>query len=318
MIRKIERDQLAAEIASLEAMLQSLPANDPVGRLGFESRLRELRARLETLTSDEERRAAVALYFGGEPVIGSRGIRADFGSTMIATYQDLVAKVWATLQGGTLPLRGQIRDRDAAQLHITSLVHGSVGFLLEEIDERGEPLFPTPVKEATHKVTEYMEQFTAEDDQPFNRMVEEINPRIFASLREFFRCVHKEHAVFRVVEGETDRTFDERAIERAYTRAETTEIAEEEITVEGELIGVVPYARRFEFRTLPRDELISGKVAESFSQAYLERIHRERIVGQKWQAVLQKRETRKPGRLVESFILLEIKELHPPDESKTD
>lgn len=318
MIRKIERDQLAAEIASLEAMLQALPTNDPVGRLGFESRLRELRARLEAVTADEERRAAVALYFGGEPVIGSRGIRADFGSAMIATYQDLVAKVWATLQGGALPLRGQIKDRDAAQLHITSLVHGSVGFLLEEIDERGEPLFPSPVKEATHKVTEYMEQFTAEDDQPFNRMVEEINPRIFASLRDFFKWMHKEHAVFRLVEGETDRSFDEGAIERAYTRAEATEIEEEDIPVEGELIGVVPYARRFEFRTSPGNELISGKVAESFSEAYLERIHRERIVGQKWQAVLRKRETRKPGRLIESFILLEIRELHNTNERNHD
>lgn len=60
------------------------------------------------------------------------------------------------------------------------------------------------------------------------------------------------------------RAFDQGAIERAYTRVEATEIQEEEIPVEGELIGFVPYARRFEFRTDPGNELISGKVAESF------------------------------------------------------
>lgn len=44
-------------------------------------------------------------------------------------------------------------------------------------------------------------------------------------------------------------------------------------------IGVVPYGRRFAFRTQPLNELISRKVAESFSGAYLERIHQEQLVG---------------------------------------
>jgi hypothetical protein len=315
MIRKIERDQLAAEIASVEALARTLPPNDPVGRLGFEARLHELRERLAELNMTEEHRAAVALYFGGEPVVGSRGIQAEFGSAIITVYQDLVAKVWATLQGADLPLRGQIRDREGAQLHITSLVHGSFGFLLEELDEKGEPLFPSPVREAASRVTDYFEQFAAEDDRPFNYLVEEMNPRIFASLREFFKWIHKEQAVFRVVEGEKDKTFDQGAVERAYTRIEATEIDEQEIPVEGELIGVVPYGRRFEFRTHPQNELISGKVAENFSEAYLERIHQEQLVGRRWQAVLRKRETRKPGRLIETFTLLEIKEVNPRKEA---
>lgn len=311
MIRKIERDQLAAEIASVEALVKTSPPNDPVGRLGFEARLQELRGRLAELEAMDERRAAVALYFGGEPVVGSRGIQAEFGSAIVSVYQDLVAKVWATLRGGGLPLRGQIRDREGAQLHITNLVHGSFGFLLEELDENGEPLFPSPVKEAASRVTDYFEQFASEDDQPFNNLLEEMNPRIFASLREFFKWIHKEHAVFRVVEGESDKSFDQDAIERACQRAEATQIDEEEIPVEGELIGVVPYGRRFEFRTHPQNELISGKVAENFSEAYLERIHQEQLVGRRWQAVLRRRETRKPGRLIESFTLLEIKEVKP-------
>ncbi|HEU0138299.1 MAG TPA: hypothetical protein VFQ79_01245 [Bryobacteraceae bacterium] len=144
MTRRLERAQLLAEVASLEAMLKTILPNDLVGRLGFESRLEEARGKLAQLDEHEERLASVALYFGGEPVFGSRGIRAEFGSTIIASYQDLIAKVWATLAGGNLSLRGQIRDKDAAQLHITNLVHGSFGFRSSQTSRRSRHTrFPT-------------------------------------------------------------------------------------------------------------------------------------------------------------------------------
>jgi len=311
MTRKIEHEQLTAEIASLEAMLRSLPANDFVGRIGFESRLEEARSKLAEIEAHEERQASVALYFSGEPVIGSRGIQAEFGATIIYSYQDLIGKVWATLAGGNLSLRGQIRDKDAAQLHITNLVHGSFGFLLEELDQDGEPLFASPLKEAADKTTEYLLQFADEDEQPFTRLTEEINPRVFTAIRDFIRPIYRGNAVFRLVEGDVDKSFDRPAVERAYNRAEATEIEDQDVSVEGELIGVVPYARRFEFRTYPGNELVSGKVAQSFGQSYLERIHQEQLVGRRWQAVLRRRETKKPGHASESFTLIELRELPP-------
>lgn len=315
MTRKLEREQLSAEVASLEAMLRSLSPNDLVGHIGFESRLEEARKRLAEIDATEERQASVALYFGGEPVVGSRGIQAEFGATIISSYQDLISKVWATLAGGNLSLRGQIRDKDAAQLHITNLVHGSFGFLLEELDQEGEPLFTSPLKEAADKATEYILQFADEDEQPFARLTEEINPRVFTSIRDFFRPIHRGNAVFRLVEGEVDKSFDRQAVERAYIRAEATAIDDQDLAVEGELIGVVPYARRFEFRTDPGGELVSGKVAESFGQSYLERMHQEQLVGRRWQAVLRRRETKKPGKKSESFTLIDLRELPPQVQS---
>jgi hypothetical protein len=257
--------------------------------------------------------ASIALYFGGEPVVGSRGIQADFGSTIVANYQDLIAKVWATLAGGNLSLRGQIRDRDAAQLHITNLVHGSFGFLLEELDQEGQPLFTSPLKEAADKTTQYLIEFAEEDEQPFVRLTEDLNSRVFSSVRDFFRPIHRGNAVFRIVEGEVDRSFDRQAVERAYNRGEATEIDDQDVAVEGELIGVVPYARRFEFRTFPGNELVSGKVAQSFGQSYLERMHQEQLVGRRWQAVLRRRETKTPGRTSESFTLIDLRELPPAE-----
>jgi hypothetical protein len=290
-------------------MVKSLPPNDLVGRIGFESRLEVARKKLAEIDATEERQASIALYFGGEPVVGSRGIQAEFGATVISTYQDLIAKVWATLAGGNISLRGQIRNKDAAQLHITNLVHGSFGFLLEELDQDGDPLFTSPLKEAADKATECMVQFADEDEQPFIKLTEEINPRVFTSIRDFFRPIHRANAVFRLVEGDVDQSFDRQAVERAYNRAEATEIDDQDMTVEGELIGVVPYARRFEFRTHPGNELVSGKVAQSFGQSYLERMHQEQLVGRRWQAVLRRRETKKPGQKAETFTLIDLREL---------
>jgi hypothetical protein len=311
MTRKLEREQLSAEVASLEAMLRSLPLNDLVGRIGFESRLEEVRKMFAEIDGKEERQASIALYFGGEPVVGSRGIQAEFGASVVSNYQDVIAKVWATLAGGDVSLRGQIRDKDAAQLHITNLVHGSFGFLLEELDQEGEPLFTSPLKEAADKATEYMLQFADVDEQPFIKLTEEINPRVFTSIRNFLRPIYRDNAVFRLVEGEVDRSFDRQAVERAYNRAEATEIDDQDLTVEGELIGVVPYARRFEFRTYPGNELVSGKVAQSFGQSYLERMHQEQLVGRRWHAVLRRRETKKPGQTSESFTLIDLRESLP-------
>jgi hypothetical protein len=73
MTIKLDRDQLAAELAALNGLLESLPENDYLGRVGLEARRDEVHEKFERLGNHEEHRAKVALYFGGEPVIGSMG-----------------------------------------------------------------------------------------------------------------------------------------------------------------------------------------------------------------------------------------------------
>lgn len=51
-----------------------------------------------------------------------------------------------------------------------------------------------------------------------------------------------------MLEERFDRTFDAVAVERAYDRAQLTTTREEEFAVEGELLGVIPIGRRFEFK----------------------------------------------------------------------
>lgn len=77
---QLERDYLAAQIAGMTQLLNALSPHDYLGRLGLESRRAALQEEIEALDEAGERRAHIALYFGGEPVIGSMGVEAEFGT----------------------------------------------------------------------------------------------------------------------------------------------------------------------------------------------------------------------------------------------
>src|SRR5581483_6956712 len=143
---------------------------------------------------------------------------------------------------------GPIKSVEASQLHITELIHGSLGFLLEELDEFGTPLFPSPLKDATSKATQLILAFASEHEDQFEAAIEAVPARVFNSLRDFLKTIRREEAVFRLVEGEVDAAFDEASVERAYARAEAYSIDEEVFDTEGELLGVIPIGRRFEFK----------------------------------------------------------------------
>jgi hypothetical protein len=245
-------------------------------------------------------------------VLGSAGVQAGFGTKAIGSFQDLITKIWGTITGGEVAAMGPIPDREASQLHITSLVHGSFGFLLEELDSEGEPLFESTLLRASDQAAEYISGFAGVNEARFSEVIEELNPRVFQSLRDFFGSVYRGKATFRLVEGERDQKFDHAAVERAWHRAEASNVDEERIEVTGRLLGVIPMRRRFEFEPDARTMIIEGKVGERFSQSYLERINSEQFAGRRWKALLHKRVLTKVGRQPsENYILLELQEIEP-------
>lgn len=307
---RIERDQLAAQLAALDHLLQSLPANDFLGRMGFEARREALQQRLGALAGAEERRAQVALYFGGDPVVGSMGVQAAFGAKAVGTFQDLLSKVWGGLDGGPLQQMGPIKDKEASQLHITSVVHGSFGFLLEELEYETKPMFQTPLSQAADQVANYIASFAGENDASFSQVIDVLNPRVFQSIREFFGYMHKGRATLRLVEGDRDQQLDHLAVERAWNRAEASNVAEERIHIEGRLLGVIPMKRRFELESDETGTVIEGKVGERFGNTYLEKISTQQFAGRRWRALLHKRTVTKVGRdPSDIYTLLELEEI---------
>lgn len=310
MIPKLEREWLTAQIAALDAMLASLPVDDYLGRMGFESRREELVGLLVGLEKRKEPRAKVALFFGGEPVLGSQGVEAGFGSSAVGSFQDLLARVSSGDRATTLPARGPIPGRAGSQLHITSLLHGSFGFLLEELGEQQELFGATPLSKAAERTAEYIANIANEDEQLFSEAIEAMNSRVFQGLKNFVACVQKAKATVRIVEGERDETFDRVAVQRAWDRMQASDVDEQQVELQGTLLGVVPHQRLFEFEADGSPTIIDGKVGKQFSQSYLENLGEQAYVGKRWKAVLRRRKITKVGRAPsEVYTLLGLDEL---------
>jgi hypothetical protein len=310
MIPKLKQNKLVAELAAIDTLLASIPETNFASRVGLEERRQELSSELQKLESQSETLASIALYFGGEPVQGSRAIEADFAANALASYQEIVTKVWTEgLQEQSSQGILKKIPKEASHLHITDVVHGSFGFVLEEIDIDGAPFLRSALKDAMDKSVEIISGVADKDDDVFADVMAVMNLPILTAVRNFYRVMYKSKAVFRVVEGRTDQAFDIAAVERAYERAEQTTVEEEEFDIEGELLGMIPIGRRFEFKRKDDGRIISGKVGLLFSQDYLDRVSNEQLTGVPRRGVFQKREIKKLGRIREVWVLTKLEDI---------
>ena len=206
MIRRLEQDHLSADLAAVEDLLASAAPGDILGRMSLTERRDEVRKALADLDSKGETEGRTALFFGGAPVIGSRAVDADFAAEALGKYQDLVTKVWALKEHGSLAPSGPVPDRHEARLHVTNVVHGSFGFELAEL-QGPLTLQSSPLHEAIGVVTRALIAAGKGDDDLAD-VAEELDVRSFAALEEFFAVLQRAHASFRVVAGDTDYAFE--------------------------------------------------------------------------------------------------------------
>ncbi len=177
-------------------------------------------------------------------------------------FQDIVAKVLAD-ESGRLGQRGVVANKAAATLHITNIVRGSFGFLLEEAQPQ-QPLLDTQLKTAVDDAARLLDAFgRALDEEEFRSAVENfIDPRVLSTARGFpsTSCARQMDATLRFVAGGRDRSFGAEAVERAAERATTTSVEDTDgTTLAGQLAGVLPDAHQFEFRTAEQGT-IRGRV----------------------------------------------------------
>jgi hypothetical protein len=296
MIKKLERDHLAADLATVGTMIQTLPEQDILGRIGFEARRDSLARSLRNLDAHPEAHAAAALVFGGEPVRGALGIRSDFAGDALSRYQDMVAKILANRERGNLGERGVVPLRKAATLHLTNIVHGSFGFLLEELsDEPQEPLFATELKSAVDETARLITSFADEDDERFATALVSTDPRVFNAVADFFKFVRSNGASFHLISGDIDKVFNTQTIEVTAQRAQLTQLSEDEQEFSGDLLGVLPEAHRFELRTSPDGDVIEGAVSPEITSHGLLDLSK-RLVGRRCRARMQVRKIERQGK----------------------
>lgn len=275
-LKKLERDFATADIAAVKGLLAQLGEEDVMSRFGLEARLEELRRELTDLDETEDSpMASAALFFGGQPVIGTRGIESDFGGAAVSKFQDLVAKVLAHKNGG-LGQRGIVPLRGASTLHITNIVRGSFGFLLEEVQPQHQ-MIDTSLKVAVDETTRLLDAFGEPDEELFRTAVEEIDDRVLGTAREFFSLMNQRGATLRVVAGDRDKSFGPEAVVRAAERATTTVLQEAEEAIPGQLAGALPDSHQFEFRPDDGRGTLRGKIDRSLTPERISKLNRECI-----------------------------------------
>jgi hypothetical protein len=273
-LRKLEQDFAHADFAAVSALLAQLNEEDVMSRLGLEARLEELRQRIEHFHEEaNEPTASATLFFGGRPVVGGRGIESEFAGAAVTKFQDIVAKMLAHETGG-LGQRGIVPNKGAATLHITNIVRGSFGFLLEEIQPH-QQLMETPLREAMNETTRLLDAFGEPDEEQFRTAVEAIDQRLLATTREFFNLMRQSGATLRLVTDESDQRFGDEAVARAAERATSTAVEDADETVVGQLAGVLPDAHQFEFRTADARGTLRGKVDRALTAEQLAQFNRD-------------------------------------------
>ncbi|WP_338835122.1 hypothetical protein [Bradyrhizobium septentrionale] len=275
-LRKLERDYIEANISEVTALLDRVGDRDVMSRFGLEDQLNELKEALARLQAmPPETLASAALFFGGKPVLGSQGIESGFAGSAVGQFQDLVSMVHAHDTVG-LAERGTVPRRSSSTLHITNIVRGSFGFLLEEVQPQLQ-MVDSSLKTAVDEATRLLMAFGEDDEEDFRSAVEEIDQRVLAASGEFFDLMRKSGATVRLVSGETDRSFGSDVVARAVERARTTTVVDGDDVVRGQLAGVLPESHQFEFRAADERGTIRGRVDRDLTPHQLGLFNKEYV-----------------------------------------
>jgi hypothetical protein len=235
--------------------------------MSLEERRTEIAEALKSLEGQAENTASAALFFGGRPVVGSKGIESEFGGEVLARFQDLVAKLLAQEAGG-LGQRGVVPNKDASRLHITDVLRGSFGFLLEEVEPQ-EQIIDSALKTAVDNASQVLSAFGAPDEGRFQEEMEKVDERILITAREFFQLMRQSGATLRLVVGDSDHEFGSEVIERAAQRATTTKVEDVVEEMNGQLAAVLPDSHLFEFRSVLRGT-VYGRVDRALAPSELD------------------------------------------------
>jgi hypothetical protein len=298
MLRKLQRDFVSSNLASVTDILEHAPARS-LTRMSLEAMRDDLTANIRAIQETPELQASTALFFSGKPVLGSRGIESEFASKALGTYQDIVTKLFALRSKGQLGERGVVADRDLSKLHVTGIVRGSFGFLMEDAHTENAEFAPV-LKGAVDDSARLLGTFVEEDEEHFETAIVDIDNRVLQTVKTFFDILSKDSATLRIISGESERTFDLTGIARATERASATRVDDVPETITGKLQGVMPDKHEFELKAEGRT--IIGKVANAIPGEHLSSLFNKRV-----EARFSRTDVLRDGRLVrQKYEMLEV------------
>ncbi|EOT1164797.1 hypothetical protein ACNKCE_000199 [Cronobacter turicensis] len=288
MLKKLEMDTLKAELSSLDILINERAELDPIGAKQFIKRKRKLLEQIDSIAEHNTTLASVGLFFGGNPVFGSKGIDSHFASSILDRFQSIVNKRYAFLENGSLSARGPIKNVNNAKLMITDVARGSFGFVLEESPKESLLEVDTELKHVVADVTSILNKVSSTESEIFDEVFEDLDERTLNDIRGFYDELFNAKATLKVVDDQFEYVLSQERISTAKSRMETVSISEERTV---EIVGrlyIVPFQKRFELRTSDGSEPIRGKISKQFFEAHASDL--DSLLGKDWNARLLARD----------------------------
>lgn len=251
---------IQSEIDELEKILSSIPQEAAIERFAFEKRLQKAQQELNSLDTASATPETLRLTFRGAPVVGNKGIQADFAGKASTAFSDAFSAILAGINS-TLNYMGPIPDKAKHPLLITGTAVGSFGFEIElptNNDLFGEY---SRADEAIESFRELLRVSAEGSDDDIADIVQEIHPRAVRKVADFLDLLHRHNAwcglEFR------EQYFKYSNIDQLIVsedRLREGNIDEREEAYFGEFQGVLPQGRTFEFKIADGGSILRGKV----------------------------------------------------------
>lgn len=254
---------ISSEIQQLKNLLDQIPEENVIDRLGLTNRLEEAEKRLGSANPYHINKTA-KLTFRGTPVIGSEAISANFAAKATKLFSDAVAAVSAGMSGA-LNFKGPIPDCNANQLMITGTAIGSFGFEFELPSADSYDLCPEQsiVEKAVNEIRELFEVSAIGSDDKLNDLIEEVHPRAISKIHNFLSFLLEQNAKCGLeFDNKFFRFSDDNQLQKSISRLDDDNIHEEKVIYKGFFQGALPSARNFEFKTDIESEVIKGKISK--------------------------------------------------------
>lgn len=179
----------------------------------------------------------------------------------VSSFTEAVASLAASLVA-PLAASGPIPNREQYQLLITNTALGSFGFELEEFRGGLLPLEQASQVAQALERTQVLLSSTLGNDEELADAVSETDPRALEKVRGFLQVLADSDAVCTLQWNERSVRFSNvNQVRSSLERLSQDNLQEEERTLAGAFLGVLPKSRAFEFHLAGQDEVIRGKVA---------------------------------------------------------
>ncbi len=286
---------------------ESKPSSWGTARAMWQSRLTDIEEHIAAIPTKRSSHASVALLFDGGPVVGSSDIRLDFTTDALDAYQKIVSLEHTQRISTLLPDRGSLRCARRSRLFIRDIVHGSMGFILEEVVPEQQEMFPTGLKDAVEGTTKLIGELHVSSDEGLKEALEKMPPRLVAAIQRFTSVLSQASANTRILGDEHKLVLSAESVTHLSARLREIQVTDELVSTDGKLLGILPGICEFELEMPGHDPaIIKGTVLEDIAIAYqTDESFRDRVLLKPVKAIIRNYRTIRLGRVVRMQRILE-------------